>query len=235
MKKIIYSLLTSLIVSLSFISVALAAPATITDFVGTATYNSVYLTWVQSGNNTLIRYSTTTYPATIADGILAYNGTSSYALVEGLTAGATYYFSAWGFDGNYSATAAPLVINTLPSSSENTTLPFNKPTMPTQEDPDSSGWSIYPLDIVIDYFSDNTSSHGGLGTQSDNVIMFIAGFIVTGISIGSYIKWRSFFGALAVALVLSSGASLIGAMQWIVPVMLLAVGFAVAAVNRALE
>ena len=220
--------------------IVLAVPGGVTSLIGTVTDTSVYLTWVNasSSNSTLIRHSTTTYPATTDNGTVSYNGTASYATISGLTAGATYYFSAWGFDGSdYSATAANLVVTTLPSVSENTTVPFPKPSLPAvvTQDPTISGWSIYPIDVIIDWFADPNVTHGGLGMPVDNVVMFMAGLGVTFVSLGSYIKWRSFLTSWFIAFLLSIGLSSIGVMQWIVVIYLLLVGLAVAALNNALE
>lgn len=108
----------SLVVMVLFImqsSIVLAVPTAITKLKGNPKSSEIYLTWTKgSGNQTMVRYKTTDYPANTADGTLVYQGTLNYASLTGLTAGARYYFSAWSYDGgSYSVTAAQLVTSTL--------------------------------------------------------------------------------------------------------------------------
>lgn len=222
---------------LLFTIVALAIPESVTNLVGTATDTTISLTWTPavSSNTTVIRHSTTTYPATIADGTSSYNGTGSYVGLAGLTAGTTYYFSAWGYDGSdYSATALEYQITTLSSTSDNTTIPFDVPALSAEvtQDPDASGWSISPIDDIIDYFSDPSSAHGGLGMPVNNTIMFMAGIAVTFAGIGSYVKWRSFWTSWSITLILCSFASSIEVMQWIVVGFLILAGMGVWAIEK---
>jgi len=224
---------------LCFTLVALALPSSVTDFIGIATDTTISLVWdASSANSTLIRHSTATYPATIADGTVSYNGTANFVTVTGLTAGTAYYFSAWNWDDTgYSATASNLVVNTLPSVADNTTIPFDKPTLPAEvsQDPDISGWSIDPIDKILDYFADEAVAHGGLGMPVENVVMFMAGVGVTFVSLGTYVKWRSFFSSWFIALILSSLLCSIEVMQWIVVLFLLLVGAGVWAVEKSAQ
>lgn len=218
--------------------VALAIPGSVTNFIGTATDTKISLVWdASSANATLIRHSTTTYPATTADGTVSYNGTANFVTVSGLTPGTSYYFSAWNYDGAYSTTAANLVVNTLPSIADNTTIPFDKPTLPAEvsQDPDISGWSIHPIDDILDYFADPTVAHSGLGMPVSNVVMFMAGIGVTFVSLGTYVRWRSFFSSWFIALILCSLCCSVEAMQWIVVLFLLLVGAGVWAVEKSTQ
>lgn len=237
MKKILTGIGISVVSLLLLATVALAVPSSVTDFFGTATSSKIYLRWqmATSSNSTVIRYSTTTYPTAVTGGTSAYNGTASYASLTGLTAGTNYYFSAWGYDGSdYSATYTTLVVTTLVDISDNTSLPYTKPTMPADiaSDPDSSGWSIAPFDDILEYFADETNTHGGLGMPVDNLIMFIAGVITAGISVASYTKWHNFAGSWFLALILCCGFCSVGVMQWIVIVYLLLIGGGTVAISR---
>lgn len=236
-KRLSVSITLAIIGLLLFGLIALAIPDAISDLIGVATDTTISLTWTKSAStdNTIIRQSTTTYPTTVADGTSTYNGTASYANITGLTAGTTYYFSAWGFDGSdYSATAANLAISTLPSISDNTSIPFSPSSLslPANTDPDTSGWSISPLDDILSYFADPSYAHSGLGMPVNNVIMFIAGVAVTFLSLGSYIKWRSFWTSWAIAIILCSFFSSISIMQWMVVGFLILAGAGVWAIEK---
>lgn len=244
MKKITKRLILSSIISmLGLVLMAvgvLAAPGSITNLIGTSTDTKITLTWTVAtdSTSTVIRYATDDYPATPAAGTSAYSGTGSYTSVTGLTAGTTYYFSAWGYDGaDYSASAANLVVNTLPAVSENTTVPYSKPTIPAEatQDPDSSGWSIHPIDDILSYFSDPDAVHGGLGAPTDNVIMLIAGFGVTFVGITSYVKWRSFFSSWFIVLILVGFFCSVEVMQWITFGFMLLIGAGVWAVENSTQ
>lgn len=238
MKKIVYAI--NLIIMAMLIlptAIALAVPGSITDFVGIPTDTTIYMTWVRpsTATSTLIKYSTTTYPVTTSNGTTAYNGTAQYTSLSSLTAGTTYYFSAWGYDGSdYSATATNLAITTYPAVAANTTIPINKPTIPANvaANPDTSGWSIYPFDVILDWFADPSASHGGLGMPVNNTVSFLSGLGVTMLGVGTYAKWKSFGTAWAVAMILSCGAASIGAMQWIIPIFLIITGLGIDAGNR---
>lgn len=98
----------------------LSAP---TNFIGYPEATSISLSWSKGvgSTNTLIRYGTSAYPGSITAGTYAYSGPSSTYTVEGLTAGTTYYFSAWGESGgNYSASYATLLMTTSGSAGDDT-------------------------------------------------------------------------------------------------------------------
>jgi len=221
------------------VSIVLAAPGAVTDFVGMPTATTINLMWTPatSSNTTVIRYSTTTYPATVADGTSAYNDTGSYVEVDGLTAGTNYYFSAWGYDGSDYGTVANLMVTTDSEVSANNTMPFPAPTLPANidADPDTSAWDISPIDDILSYFSDPTSAHGGLGMPTNNFIMFLVGIFVVGISLTSYIKWRSFFSSWFIALILCSFCAYLGVMQWLVVPFLFVFGVGVWSVQQATQ
>lgn len=217
--------------------VALAALGSVTDLVGVATDTTITLTWspATDSTHTIIRYSTTTYPTTVGGGTSSYNGTGYYVTMTSLTAGTTYYFSAWGFDGTaYSATELNYQITTQPAVSSNTSIPFSQPSIPTEttQDPDTSGWSIYPLDEIISWFADPSVTHGGLGMPVNNVVMFIAGVAVTSVSILTYTKWRSFWTSWTIAIILCSFLVSIQVMQGLVIGFLLLAGLGVWTIEK---
>ena len=53
--------------------------------------------------NTIVRYSTSTYPADYSSGTLAYNSTGTSTTVSSLTSETQYYFRAWSFASGSSA------------------------------------------------------------------------------------------------------------------------------------
>lgn len=221
-------------------SIAMAVPSTVTDFYGIAYSSSISLAWTPASGSTstVIRYSTVDYPTTPASGTSAYNGSSSYTTVISLSPGVTYYFAAWGYDGaDYSASSATLVISTNPATSENTTIPYPKPSMPASsyQDPDTSGWDISPIDEIFAWVADPTNSHGGLGMPTNNYVMFIAGISVTGIGLFTYVKWRSFFSSWFIVVILSALLCAVSVMQWIVVGILLLVGAGVWAIENKLQ
>lgn len=136
----------------------------------------------------------------------AYSGNLSYYTITGLTSGNSYYLSAWGYNGtDYSATAADILITTQPIVTGNETIPYSTPIIPTEawQEPDTSGWSAYPLGIIVEWFSDPSYEHGGLGMPTNNLIMFIVGIIIMAIGIWTYIKWRTFFASFVIIFIFS--------------------------------
>jgi hypothetical protein len=233
-------LVLSFIVMVCFVTVALAAPGLVTDLIARVSSTTISLSWVpaSSSNSTVIRYDTSGFPATPATGTSAYSGSGSYTTIDDLTAGTNYYFSAWGYDGaDYSSSPIQLAVTTNPAIDESTVIPYDKPSIPEEayQDPDSSGWSIDPIDDILAYFADPSDAHGGLGMPTDNLIMFMVGVGITGVGLVSYIKWRNFFSSWVIVLILCCFASVIGVMQWIVVGFLILVGAGVAVVTNALQ
>jgi len=234
-KRLLTSIGLATIGMLCLTLIALAAPGLVTDLIAVVTDTTISLTWTpaESSNSTVIRHSTTGYPTTETGGTSSYNGTGSYVTVTGLTAGTTYYFSAWGYDGTNYGAVVHLVVTTHAAISDNTTIPYDKPSVAgATEDPNIGVWSIHPIDKILDYFADPTVAHGGLGMPTNNLVMFLAGVGVTFVGLGTYVKWRSFFSSWFIVLILSSLASTIGAMQWITVGFLLLVGAGVWAVEK---
>ncbi len=210
LKKIAISSTITMIAMLVLANIILAAPGLVVFSNPSPSNTSIILTWTPatSSNTTVIRYLTTTFPATPADGISAYSSTNFQCTVSSLTAGTTYYFSAWGYDGSsYSAFPAYCVSTTLavalPSGGQSTTTPtFPVPTVPPSatQSPDISGFNLEPFTSIIAYFNNVT---GGLGMPVANAWeSFAIGFIVF-CGIGVYTKQKNFFVAYFVVLLLS--------------------------------
>jgi len=62
-------------------------------------HTHILLTWTKGSgaNNTIIRRSTTNYPASLTDGTLIYNGTATTYDDTNVTPGKKYYYSAWSY------------------------------------------------------------------------------------------------------------------------------------------
>jgi hypothetical protein len=90
------------------------------------TSTTISLAWVKGAgsNYTLVRYSSSAYPATVADGVLGYLNTGNSVIITGLIPGTTYYVSAWGKTGaSYSATPVNAITTTLAYDSAPSTTP----------------------------------------------------------------------------------------------------------------
>jgi len=75
-------------------------PGNVTGISGSATGHTISLSWTKGAgsNNTVIRYSTSSYPTSLTEGTLAYNDTGTSTTVTGLDTNTTYYFSFWSYD-----------------------------------------------------------------------------------------------------------------------------------------
>lgn len=205
MKRILFSFCLALILLVSVVSVALAVPGSITNLVANPTTTTITLTWIlaPTSNSTVIRYSTSGFPATPAGGTSAYSGTGYQTTLSSLTAGTSYFFSAWGYDGsNYSDSPAQVVMSTLavniPSGAESTpddTLPA--PSLPANinQAPSVGAFSLEPFTSMITWFN---SAPGGLGMPVANAwgTIFIYGLVAVGIL--TYAKTKQFFIAYMV-------------------------------------
>jgi len=236
-KRIVVSIPISLTWLAIIAVVASAAVGIITDFTGTATDTTITLRWTlaPSSNSTVIRYSTATFPAAVDAGSSAYNGTASSTILEGLTQGTPYFFSAWGYDGtDYSAVSAPLALTTLFTVSENTTIPISRPFLPVEmwQIPSTAGWSLAPITDIFAYFADPAETHSGLGMPTDNLISSVVALIIFVIGLKVFARWHNLFGAYILVLVLSFMAMGIGIMQGMVLAVLLSIGLGVWALQK---
>jgi hypothetical protein len=161
---------------------------------------SISLNWTKAPGslNTIIRYSTLTYPSDPTDGTAVYNGSGIQTTLSGLTAGQTYYFSAWGDDPPYSTTPAHLVMTTtavsIPSGATPppvaTNLPIpGMPAISTQE-PDPSGLNLEPFTSIIKYFNE---APGGWGMPNKYAWETLYTIFIVFIAIAVYMKVHNFF------------------------------------------
>ena len=130
-KKVLRAAAIALLGMVLFAMPVLAAPGAVTSFVGVPSNTSIYLQWVigTASTSTVIRYDTSAYPATEADGTGAYSGADYKTTVTGLTAGTTYYFSAFSFDGALYGAATHLLLTTTAFGSLSLGDNFPTPTM----------------------------------------------------------------------------------------------------------
>ena len=104
------------------------------------TATTISLAWVKGlgAGYTLVRYLASSYPATVADGALAYLGVGNSYMLTGLTPGTTYYFSAWGKTGAlYASGYATAMATTLAFDSAVSTGTLETP-------PTNSLWNQTP-------------------------------------------------------------------------------------------
>ena len=84
-------------------------PGPPTDFVATAGNQQNVLAWTKGdgASNTMVRFSTSSYPSTPTSGTQVYYGSGTGTTHTSLTAGQWYYYSAWSkTDDHYSLTRA---------------------------------------------------------------------------------------------------------------------------------
>lgn len=119
--------------------------------------NEIDLSWTKhtGDDKTLIRWRSDTYPTSVTDGTLLYNGTDSSTSQSGLSPGDTRYYSAWGWNDTgdiYSQTyvTAYAMTNRVPllgtptptnnSINQPRSLSWNIPI--TDPDGDSVSWTL---------------------------------------------------------------------------------------------
>ena len=111
-----------------------------TDFVAKPlSHASIALSWVPGGDQTLIRYSSTSFPGDSTEGTQAYFGAGSTTTVSALDSGTTYYFRAWSWrEGNVLSDGyADEVSTTLILAPGEDVIPEPTPDTP-------SGWFAMP-------------------------------------------------------------------------------------------
>jgi hypothetical protein len=239
-KRLSISLVLSLIGILAVSTEVFAVPADVTGFVMNPSNTSIIISWQPASGavSYLARYRTDTYPTTTADGTVAYNGTQTMATVSSLTAGQTYYFSVWSYDGAaYSTTETHGAVTTLvaqiPSggqTSQSNNIPV--PTVPAKatQTPVITGFHLSPFSDILSY--SNNASFGGLGMPIANLWEVVAILIIVIASLLTYIKLKNFFVAYFVMLIASMICYGIGLVQgYLIPVELV-VGLGTWALER---
>ena len=109
------------------------------------------ISWIKGSGAplTLVKYRIGSYPAVTTDGLTAHLGSGTSAQVIGLTAGTTYYVSAWGIDaGVYSVTPTTsnvLFTTIVPGAAAAGTLPTPPAYTPWNQTPDATKASTWPV------------------------------------------------------------------------------------------
>jgi hypothetical protein len=230
----------AVLAALCVVATALAAVGNVTNLVANpATSESIVLTWTPASGSasTVIRYRTDTYPNAYSDGTSAYSGSGYQCEVGDLTAGTTYYFSAWGYDGaSYSGSPAKVAMNTLavdiPTGSAGTPSPIIPiPTLPESalQEPDISGLRFEPFTSIFAYFN---NSEGGLGMPIANAYETLVTFGIVAAGLVVYIKQRSFFVAYFVVMGMTVVAILLDLNQGMLLGIEVVIGLGVWAVER---
>lgn len=168
---------------------------------------SIKLSWsiATGSSSTIIRYSTTTYPATPTGGTSAYSGNGVRYVLTGLATGTTYYFAAWGFDGtNYSSSPDTALITTTAGAAAGDVLPTPPYTTPTA--PSSTGWfaGLQPFSGFVQGFE----NAWGMETNTMPFTLGILILLVAGI--GIYLKTKSPFVAIVADFAIDFGLIALG-------------------------
>lgn len=199
-KRLFSGVVAGLAIIMLGVSVASAAPSNVTNFVARPSETTIILTWtIPSGaTSTVIRYSTSSFPATPASGSSAYSGSGYQCTLSTLDSGQTYFFSAWGYDGaSYSPQAAEIAVSTLAVGIEDAENMPSEPSMPSNiaQAPNASGLSLEPFTTFITIFN------AGLGMPVNNLWEILAIGVCTVAGLGTYFKMRNFFIAWIVVLI----------------------------------
>jgi hypothetical protein len=127
------------------------------------TATTVSLAWVKGlgAGYTLVRYSASGYPATVADGTLAYLGVGNSYMLTGLTAGTTYYFSAWGKTGAlYASGYATAMATTLAFDTATSTGTLETPPTNTWWNQTPSTTKVSNIPLASGLISANATAYG---------------------------------------------------------------------------
>jgi hypothetical protein len=127
-----------------------------TEFSAISSGTTISLLWAKGvgAQYTYCRYSDSTYPALITDGVEGYNGTGNSVQLTGLNAGTTYYFSIWGRTGIvYSATYISALATTGTATDASVTIPPAYYATPPQffQTPDYTKMSAFPLYGLVNW------------------------------------------------------------------------------------
>ncbi len=253
-KRILASLTIASIAIMYFATIVLAFPGPIVFRNGNPSDTSVILYWAKasSSTQTVILYRKDIFPTLPTDplGTLSYNGTASECTVLGLTAGTTYYFSAWGYDSatlTYSLAPANCVVTTSaiapPSGAPATSTAIVPiPTIPSSANATANitAFNLEPFTSMILFFvTGNTTGGsgvatggGGLGMPANNFWEVLAiGAIVVG-GIGTYVRMKNFFIAYFVVFILTCFFVGLHLVQIYLPAIELVIGAGVWALER---
>jgi hypothetical protein len=180
-----------------------------TNFIAIPNSNSIVLSWSKDPSSVLteVKWSTSTYPNTTADGVLLYLGPLSSTVLTNVTIGTTIFFSAWGASGGLFSTAKAITLGTTTAGT--VTIPPVVPTSPTSmwiAMPSELGLINFPLysyfNIAFDAYSMPRATGWvllfmGLTLILGMVIYMKApsnNLLLTGVFIGIMMSWGTLIG-----------------------------------------
>jgi hypothetical protein len=210
--KIISAVVLSVILSVMIASAVLAGTGDINNFKAIPTDTTMSLKWSKSTasgyTSTWIEVSTVSQPLVPSDGTNIYSGTGSSYQQTGLTAGVTYYYTAWGYDGfgyTPNASAATILMTTL-AGVVNTSTDIPVPNQPSPTAPSSANWftTFQPFSGIVQNFEQSW----GMATDTMQFSMGILILLFVGIFL--YIKTKSSFIAIAGDFVVDFGLIALG-------------------------
>ena len=195
--KIISAVVLSIILSVMITSVVFAGVGDINNLIAVPGSTTMSLKWSKDTgySYTWIEVSTTVQPSVPSDGTNIYSGTGISYKQIGLTAGTTYYYTAWGFDGilySSNATADKILMTTL-AGVVNTSTNIPVPNQPSPTAPSSSNWftNLQPISGIVQNFENSW----GMATDTMQFSMGILILLFVGIFL--YIRTKSSFIAIA--------------------------------------
>ena len=216
MKRISKILTAIAIVSILslIITTPVLATTDITELKAIPTDTTMSLIWVRATgyNYTVIQSSTTGFPATPLDGTRIYSGAGNSYIQEAvdpsatplvpLSAGTTYYYTAWGYDGvNYTPDGSAdqaLMTTTAGTGTSDilTTPPYVTPT-----EPSSTGWftGLQPFSGFVQGFEQSW------GMKTDTMPFTVGILILLVAGVGIYLKTKSPFVAIVADFVIDFG------------------------------
>jgi hypothetical protein len=216
MKRLYKILLAITMVGILTLAIATPVLATtdITELKAIPTDTTMSLTWVKATGYlyTVIQCSTTAYPVTPLDGTRIYSGGGISYIQEAvdpsatplvpLTAGTTYYYTAWGYDGvNYTPDGSADKILMTTTAGAGTSDILTTPPYVTPTEPSSGGWftGLQPFSGFVQGFEQSW------GMKTDTMPFTIGILILLVAGVGIYLKTKSPFVAIVADFVIDLG------------------------------
>lgn len=237
--KILLGLGLAVVMVISLALPVVAAVDEIVNIVATSGNSTIYFSWTRpsTANLTIIRYRTDTFPTSVTDGSVAYNGTAQSIVIENLDSGQTYYYKFWGYkDADHSPLGAEYSVTTLYKSIVTGAEGAPEMTVPTptmsnmNEAPDTSSLNLEPFTSIIGYFNGQ-----GIGMPTNNAWETIYAIIVVLIGLAVYGKTKEFFSAFVSVFILTIAGCAITLLQWYLVPVEMTIGGGIWAINYYLQ